>query len=59
MTRDIGIALVASLARANRFVVPHMANGVGAAIAGIATLPVDAGLAIAAIVVCRARSDDR
>lgn len=56
---NLGIALVALLARADWFVIPHIASGVGTAVAGITTLSVDARLAVTAIVVRRARSNDR
>lgn len=59
VTGDFGVALVVLLARANRFVVPHVASSVGTAVAGVATLPVDARLAITAVIVRRARSNDR
>jgi len=59
VTGNFRIALVALFARADRFVVPHVASGVCTAVAGIATLPVDARLTITAIVVRRARSNDR
>lgn len=59
MTGDFRIALVALFARADRFVVPHVASGIGTAVAGVATLSVDARFAITAIVVRRARSNDR
>jgi len=58
LTRDFRIALIALLAGANRFVIPHVTERIGAAVARIATLPVDASLAIAAIVVRRTRSND-
>ena len=59
VARDLRVTLVALLARADRFVISHVADGVGAAVARIATLSVDACLMVAAIVVRRARSDDR
>lgn len=59
VTRDLGITLVAWLARADRFVISYVADGIGTAVARVATLPVDASLPVAAIVVRRARSDDR
>lgn len=59
VARDVGITLVALLARADRFVISHVADGVGAAVARVATLPVDASFTIAAIVVGRTRPDDR
>lgn len=59
MTGDLGVALVALLARADRFVIPHITSGVNTAIAGVATLPVDTRLTITAIVVRGARSNDR
>lgn len=59
LTRDLGITLVALLARADRLVIPHVADGVGPAVARVATLPIDASLTITAIVVRRARPNDR
>lgn len=59
LTRNLGITLVALLARADWFVIPHVADGVGAAVARVATLPVDASFTVAAIVVRRTRSDNR
>lgn len=59
VTGDLGIALVALLARADRFVILYVASSVGTAVAGVATLSVDARLAVTAIVVRRARSNDR
>lgn len=58
VARELRITLIALLAGANRLVIPHVADRVGAAVARIATLPVDAGLAIAAIVVRCTRSND-
>lgn len=59
VTRDFGITLVALLARADRFVISHVADSIGAAVARVATLPIDASLTIAAIVVRCTRSNDR
>lgn len=59
LTRELGITLVALLARADRLVIPHVADSVGPAVARVATLPIDASLTITAIVVRRARPDDR
>lgn len=59
MAGDFRITLIALFAGTDRFVVPHVASGVGTAVAGIATLSVDARFAITAIVVRRARSNDR
>lgn len=59
VTRDLGITLVAWFARTDRFVISYVADGVGAAVARVATLPVDASLVITAIVVRRARPNDR
>lgn len=59
VTRDFRIALIALLARAHRFVVLYVADRAGAAVARVAALPVDAGLAVAAIVIRRASADDR
>lgn len=56
---NLGIALVALLARADWFVIPHVASGVGTAVTRVATLSVDACLAVTAIVIRRARSNDR
>jgi hypothetical protein len=59
LARDLRIALIALFARAYRLVVSHVADCVGAAATGIAALPVDAGLVIAAVIICRASSDHR
>jgi hypothetical protein len=56
---DFRVALVALLARADRLVVPYVADGVGPAIARIATLSIDAGVVVAAIVVDCACPDNR
>jgi len=58
VARDFWVALIALLAGTNRFVIPYVADRVSATVARIATLPVDASLAIAAIVVRRTRSND-
>jgi len=59
MTGNLGIALVALLARTDRFVILYVASGIGTAVAGITTLPVDACLTVTAIIVRRTRSNDR
>jgi len=59
VTGNLRVALIALFARAYRLVVPHVADRVATATAGIATLPVDAGLVIAAVVIRRASSDHR
>lgn len=50
----LGVALVAGLARAGCPVVLHVADSVGTTVAGVAALAVHAGLALTAVVVCRA-----
>lgn len=59
VARDLRITLIALFARADGLVVLHATGGVGAAIARIATLPVDAGVAVAAIIICGTRADYR
>lgn len=58
MTGDLGIALIALLARADWFMILYIASRISTAIAGIATLPVNTRLTITAIVVRRTRSND-
>lgn len=48
---------MAFLARTDWFVVFHVADGVGAAVAGISALSIDAGVAIAALVIRSAGAD--
>lgn len=59
MTGDLGIALIALLARADWFMILYVASGVSTAVARVATLPVNTRLTITAIVIRRTRSNDR
>lgn len=59
VARDFGITLVTLFARTDRFVISYIAISIAATIAGVATLPIDAGFVVTAIVIRRARSDHR
>lgn len=54
---DVRVALVAFFARADRFVIPHVAASVGAAVARVPALPIDAGFVLRALVVTGAGTD--